>query len=143
MAESWREAYGKARMELEEYKGTVVPALLERIRELENGEAAGYGIRERVYMNAMLHYGEVHQSVVAMEELSECQKEVAKFLRGIGNAAALAEEVADALICLEELQMIYGIRDMVTIQRDRKVMRLEDRLRREAGTEGGETDGQS
>lgn len=67
-----------------------------------------------------------------MEELSECQKEIAKFIRGIGNAGALAEEVADALICLEQVMMIYGIREMVQIQMDRKVMRLEDKLRREA-----------
>ena len=156
MAESWRTAYGRVKMELEEYKGTIVPALTRKIRELEAeleaarlpsalvnegdeadaGLEAGYAEREKVYMNAFIHYGEVHQSVVAMEELSECQKEIAKFIRGLGNAGALAEEVADALICLEQVMMIYGIREMVTIQRDRKVMRLEDKLRREAMASG-------
>lgn len=131
MAEDWRTAYGHARMELEEYKGTIVPALTERIRELEAGEAAGLRIREKTYMNAFVRYGEIHQGVVAMEELSECQKEIAKFIRGIGNAGSLAEEVADAIICLEQIMMIYGIREMVQIQMDRKVMRLEDKLRRD------------
>ena len=132
MAEDWRTDCWKAERELEEYKGTIVPALIDRIKELENQEAAGLRIRERTYMNAFIRYGETNQAVVAMEELSECQKEIAKFIRGIGNAGALAEEVADALICLEQVMMIYGIREMVQIQMDRKVMRLEDKLRREA-----------
>lgn len=34
MAESWKAAYGQVKMELEEYKGTIVPALTERVREL-------------------------------------------------------------------------------------------------------------
>lgn len=132
MAESWQEACWKAERELEEYKGTIVPALVQKVKELEEQEAAGLRIRERTYMNAFIRYGETIQAVVAMEELSECQKEIAKFIRGIGNAGALAEEVADALICLEQVMMIYGIREMVQIQMDRKVMRLEDRLRKEA-----------
>ena len=135
MAESWKEACWKAERELEEYKGTIVPALVEKVRALEELAAQPdreLEAREKVYMNAFLRYGEVIQAVVAMEELSECQKEIAKFIRGIGNAGDLAEEVADALICLEQMMMIYGIREMVQIQMDRKVMRLEDKLRRDA-----------
>lgn len=135
MAEDWRTACWKAEREVEEYKGTIVPALVEKVRALEELAAQPdreLEEREKIYMNAFLRYGEVQQAVVAMEELSECQKEIAKFIRGIGNAGALAEEVADALICLEEMMMFYGIREMVQIQMDRKVMRLEDDLRREA-----------
>lgn len=35
MAEDWRTAYGRVKMELEEYQGTIVPALMEKIRSLE------------------------------------------------------------------------------------------------------------
>lgn len=35
MAEDWRTAYGRVKMELEEYKETIVPALMDKIRELE------------------------------------------------------------------------------------------------------------
>lgn len=139
MAESWRSAYGQAKMELEEYKGTIVPALMDKIRELEQQvaqPAKELDEREKTYMAAFLRYGETNQAVVAMEELSEAQKEIAKFIRGIGNAGALAEEVADALIVLEQVMMIYGIREMVQIQMDRKVMKLEDKLRREALASG-------
>lgn len=36
MAESWKEACWKAEREVEEYKGTIVPALVEKVRELED-----------------------------------------------------------------------------------------------------------
>lgn len=35
MAEDWRTAYGRVKMELEEYKETIVPALMDKIEELE------------------------------------------------------------------------------------------------------------
>lgn len=35
MAEDWRTAYGRVKMELNEYKETIVPALMEKIQELE------------------------------------------------------------------------------------------------------------
>lgn len=133
MAESWKEACWLAEQELAEYKNTVVPALMERIRELEAGERAGLSEREKVYTNAYIRYGEVFQAVVAMEELSECQKEIAKFVRGLGDDGRLAEEVADALICLEQIMMVHGIRERVDSQMRMKVMRLDLRLKQDAG----------
>ena len=35
MAKDWRTACWKAEREVEEYKGTIVPALVERVKELE------------------------------------------------------------------------------------------------------------
>lgn len=35
MAEDWRTAYGRVKMELDEYKETIVPALMEKVQELE------------------------------------------------------------------------------------------------------------
>lgn len=98
-----------------------------------------YEEREKVYTNALVRYGEETQLVVALEELSECQKEICKFLRGYGNAGHLAEEVADAMICLEQVVYIFGIREMVDIQMDRKVARLDDNLRKEAFVHGPES----
>lgn len=95
-----------------------------------------YQEREMTYTNALVRYGEEIQLVVAIEELSELQKEVTKFLRGIGNAGNLAEETADVLICIEQIMYIFGIREMVDIQMDRKVMRLDDMLRKEALASG-------
>ena len=40
-----------------------------------------YEDREKVYTNALMRFGEEHQMVVAIEEMSELQKELTKLLR--------------------------------------------------------------
>ncbi|MBQ8797211.1 MAG: hypothetical protein IJZ56_03335 [Oscillospiraceae bacterium] len=85
--------------------------------------------RQKTYTNALSRYGEEAQLVVAIEELSECQKEICKFLRGYGNTGNLAEEVADALIMLEQVQYLFGIGEMVNKEMDRKIERLDFRLK--------------
>lgn len=88
-----------------------------------------YEQRESVYTNALIAYGETCQLVVAIEELSECQKEICKYLRGYGNAGNLAEEIADATIMLEQLQYILGLNNQVCKKMDEKINRLDERLR--------------
>ena len=60
----------------------------------------GYEQRKSVYLDALTAYGTRNQLIVAVEELSECQKEICKVLRGDGDLEHLAEEVADATIML-------------------------------------------
>lgn len=88
-----------------------------------------YEERLEVYTKALAHYGEENQLTVALEELSECQKEICKFLRGYGNAGHLAEEVADALIMLEQVVHIFGLDEMVGQEMDRKINRLNCRIK--------------
>ena len=88
-----------------------------------------YEQRVQIYNNALLHFGEENQLIVAIEELSECQKEICKFLRGYGNAGHLAEEIADATIMLEQVRLIFGMNEMVCDEMDRKVNRLEKKLK--------------
>ena len=92
-----------------------------------------YKQRVQTYTNALIHYGEENQLTVALEELSECQKEICKFLRGYGNAGHLAEEVADAMIMLEQVVNIFGIDEMVAQEMVRKIERLDNRLKEAAG----------
>lgn len=89
----------------------------------------GYDERLKVYTHALVNYGELTQMVVALEELSECQKEICKFLRGQGDAGHLAEEIADATICLEQMRYIFGLNNLVCEKMDEKIMRLDKRLR--------------
>lgn len=49
--------------------------------------------------------------IIVNEELSECQHEVSKYLRGKGNLTSLLEETADALISIRYIQLICGISD--------------------------------
>ena len=89
---------------------------------------SGYGYRAFIYAKALERYGEENQSVIALEELSEAQKELCKFLRGNGDIEHLAEEVADAFIMLEQVELMYGIKDKVTKEMGRKVIRLAQRI---------------
>jgi hypothetical protein len=93
-----------------------------------------YEERRKVYSMALAAYGDLSQMIVAIEELSECQKEICKILRGGENFPHLAEEIADATIMLEQLRLIFNINDAVNEYMDAKVRRLEEKV---GGTRNG------
>lgn len=88
-----------------------------------------YPERCKTYTNAMLAFGEINQLIVAVEELSECQKEICKILRGGEDYRHLAEEVADATIMLEQIRLMFNINDCVYNFMDEKIKRLDDRMK--------------
>jgi hypothetical protein len=90
-----------------------------------------YEERAKVYADALTTFGTNCQLVVALEEMSELQKEICKALRGEINRAHLAEEIADATIMLEQLRQIFGINDGVCKFMDAKVNRLRQRIEAE------------
>ena len=92
-----------------------------------------YEERRAVYARAIKTYGWRMQMVVALEELSEAQKELCKYMRGDGNPAHIAEEIADATIMLEQMRIVLGINEYVSYWIDKKVQRLADRLKGGAG----------
>lgn len=87
-----------------------------------------YEERAKVYNDALATFGATTQLVVALEELSEVQKEICKALRGEIHPAALAEEVADASIVLEQVRQIFRINPWVCNFMDAKVRRLRERI---------------
>ena len=87
-----------------------------------------YEDRKKVYDQAVDQWGVEAQLVVALEELNECGKELCKVLRGKGDIAHLAEEVADATIMLEQVRIMFDINDDVQQEMDRKILRLEHRI---------------
>lgn len=62
---------------------------------------------------ALRAWGAEMQSVVAAEELSELQKELCKSVRGENNTDAIAEEIADVQIMLEQMMLLHDCRDAV------------------------------
>lgn len=88
-----------------------------------------YEERTQVYTNALIRFGDKAQMVIALEELSECQKEICKQLRGYSNLEQLAEEIDDATIMLEQMRLFFGLNDLVCKKMDEKVMRLDGRLK--------------
>lgn len=87
-----------------------------------------YAQREHVYARAFARYGAANQMVVALEEMSEVQKEICKAMRGEANLDHLAEEIADATIMLEQMRLSFGLNDLVCQKMDEKILRLEDKI---------------
>lgn len=73
---------------------------------------------------AVENYGIDNQCIVAIEELSELEKELCKHLRGVGNADHVAEEIADVLIVLEQLISIFDCKLEVMEWQEKKLKRL-------------------
>ena len=93
-----------------------------------------YEERVKTYTNALVAYGEGRQCVVAIEELSECAKEICKVLRNKEDLEHLAEEIADATICLEQMRLFFGLNEKVCEYMDAKVLRLDESMRKPAKT---------
>lgn len=88
-----------------------------------------YEQRVVTYTKALICYGVEKQMIVALEEMSEVQKEICKLLRGEGDVQHLAEEIADATIMLEQLRTFFVINNMVCEKMDEKISRLEKRMK--------------
>lgn len=94
-----------------------------------------YEKRTEVYHEALKTFGAATQLIVALEELSEVQKEICKAYRGEGNTLHLAEEIADATIMLEQLRQLFSINEEVCKAMDAKVVRLQQRIQKEKDRE--------
>ena len=57
---------------------------------------------------AIAHFGPERQVLKAIEELGELSIELARDLNGIGNLEAVHEEMADCIVMLNQLELIYG-----------------------------------
>ena len=90
-----------------------------------------YDERVKVYKEAAETFGKGNQLVVAIEELSEVQKELCKALRDEADIYHIAEEVADATIMLEQVRQIFSINDEVCKVMDAKIARLHRRVETE------------
>lgn len=73
-------------------------------------------------------YGKTSQCTVCMERWQSSPRSSPKNLRGQDNAAHIAEEIADVEIMLEQLKLMFSIRDEVTQQRTVKLQRLDNRI---------------
>lgn len=83
---------------------------------------------KKVMKSAIDKYGAENQLIVAIEEMSELQKEICKHMRGIGDKDHIAEELADARIMLEQIEMIFSVEDRAEVWRQKKLERLLRRL---------------
>lgn len=91
-------------------------------------EKVTYGERKATYNAALRKWGVDAQVMMAVEEMSELTKEICKIYRGKGTLDDLADEIADVLITLEQLKLIYDLSDIVDDHIAAKIKRLQDRL---------------
>ena len=87
-----------------------------------------YEDRKNVYQAALRKWGVDLQTMMAVEEMSELTKEICKIKRGKIDLDALADEIADVTIMLEQLREIYGLNDAVCDHMDAKILRLQSRV---------------
>jgi NTP pyrophosphatase (non-canonical NTP hydrolase) len=86
-----------------------------------------------IMRSAIRKNGKAMQTVVAIEEMSELQKELSKFIRGKGNRENLIEEVADVLVMITQIQLMYHIPDdEVERIMHLKLNRLKERMQDES-----------
>lgn len=90
--------------------------------------------KTKIYREAVRQYGLENQIVVAIEEMSELQKELCKYLRSqyVFHAGNMIEEIADVEIMLEQLISHLHCRGSVDIEKHNKIERLAERLGMEA-----------
>lgn len=82
--------------------------------------------------------GDKGAKAVAIEEMSELQKEICKTLRGCERSSQLAEEMADVYLILQMLETMLHNRDAVAAQWAKKFERIRKRVER--GDPNGESD---
>ena len=95
----------------------------------------------QIINETMERYGIERQSLVAMEELSELQKAISKLVRNPeertkplefkGLKHNLIEEMADVLICMDQLIVFYkinhkDIQSVIDSKQERQAKRLEE-----------------
>ena len=81
------------------------------------------------YKQAIDLYGEKAQKLMAIEEMSELTKEICKDFREKPNRENLIEEMADVLIMLDQMLLMYKISgDEIQQMRERKIERLKGRM---------------
>lgn len=79
------------------------------------------------------HYGKEHQVLIAIEEMSELTKELCKYFRRYDRSKEITEEMADAMIMLEQLKELFGNSEQIDKVIDYKLDRQLKRMEQERG----------
>lgn len=83
---------------------------------------------EQIYLELIHKYKE-KQIIVAIEELSELQKELCKYLRDKYNEENLIEEIADVEIVLEQIKLYFNLdQNDIDKIKEQKIERTKERL---------------
>lgn len=84
---------------------------------------------EEIIRTAVYTFGPAKQKTMAVEECSELINALCKEQRGRTEPQDVITEIADVMIMMEQLAVIYG-QGLVEAEKARKLSRLEDRIRK-------------
>lgn len=98
-------------------------------REIEALRWANEGVSgDEICRAALEAFGERAQMTMAIEEMSELAKELCKRCRGRDNVEAIAEEIADVEIMLQQMVMLFDCAGQVETFHRYKLERLAGRI---------------
>lgn len=92
---------------------------------------------QTLYRRAIDRFGYVNQTMKAVEEMGELTQALTKYLQAVDDASAhaqelmrhhIAEEMADVVITMDQLGIIFDNIDEVRDWKSKKQRRLADRL---------------
>ena len=72
------------------------------------------------------------QLIIAIEELSELQKEICKDKRGLYNSEHMAEEMSHAIFMIDQLLVVYDNENLVQGYYNKAIQRYKNLLSRGA-----------
>lgn len=84
--------------------------------------------RKKIYRQTLKTYGRDKQMIKAIEEMAELSKELCKWVLGADNGKHVQEEIADVIIMMEQMQMLFDVDGEIKKMIAYKVERLERRL---------------
>ncbi|MCH5051169.1 hypothetical protein [Pectobacterium aquaticum] len=83
--------------------------------------------RTAIYKEALRKWGPEAQMVKLTEETGELVAEAARSVNGVGNEVALASEMADVEIMIEQFRL-NGLGKLIDFQKEQKLQQLAKRL---------------
>lgn len=89
--------------------------------------------RSKIYKDARTLWGDMSQVLMAVEEFSELNHALLKYMRGLAKTVEVWEELADAEIMLEQMKEIFGFNNKI---KGDKLQRLRERIENQRN-EGG------
>lgn len=119
---------------------TEMQIIIDKVEDLKN-KFVWFCFDKKIRNETLERYGIEKQSLVAMEELAELQKAISKLVRNPeektkplefkGLRHNLIEEMADVLICMDQLIEFYKInqyeiQDIIQAKQKRQAKRLEE-----------------
>jgi hypothetical protein len=83
-----------------------------------------FNVNKGLLLEAILKLGEDNQTTIAIEELSELQKELCKYKRNKFNDEHMAEEIAHSILMIQQIMILFKNEQLVLKYYNEAINRL-------------------